>query len=204
MINYLYTLKYNEYLDKRNQVSNNWSLYVKVLEDNKVKYDGILLYQSFSENWIKIALEKYKNYLSNYLYSFITENNLPTMFEVNDQVFKLEYVFPEQSCVVGLPIIGNSQYLQVNPDREKYDYGQSFITFYDRGICLVKGNQLFLDGELLYNSIQLKTLCNNIEQDFNKLDYQADKLITFLKTNYPNVKGYVCNGFSSWFNKKEV
>ena len=58
MINYLYTLKYNEYLDKRNQVSNNWSLYVKVLEDNKVKYDGILLYQSFSENWIKITLEK--------------------------------------------------------------------------------------------------------------------------------------------------
>lgn len=198
MINYLYTLKYNEYLDKRNQVSNNWSLYVKVLEDNKVKYDGVLLYQSFSENWIKIALEKYKNYLSIYLYSFITENNLPTMFEVNDQVFKLEYVFPEQSCVVGLPIKGNSQYLEINPDGEKYDYVQSFVTFYDKGICLVKGNQLFLDGELLLNCTQLKQVCDSIGQNFNALDYDANKLIQYIKNTYSNVKCYVCGGYSSY------
>lgn len=198
MINYLYTLKYNEYLDKRNQVSNNWSLYVKVLEDNKVKYDGVLLYQSFSENWIKIALEKYKNYLSIYLYSFITENNLPTMFEVNEQVFKLEYVFPEQSCVVGLPIKGNSQYLEINPDGEKYDYVQSFVTFYDKGICLVKGNQLFLDGELLLNCTQLKQVCDSIGQNFNALDYDANKLIQYIKNTYSNVKCYVCGGYSSY------
>lgn len=198
MINYLYTLKYNEYLDKRNQVSNNWSLYVKVLEDNKVKYDGVLLYQSFSENWIKIALEKYKNYLSIYLYSFITENNLPTMFEVNGQVFKLEYVFPEQSCVVGLPIKGNSQYLEINPDGEKYDYVQSFVTFYDKGICLVKGNQLFLDGELLLNCTQLKQVCDSIGQNFNALDYDANKLIQYIKNTYSNVKCYVCGGYSSY------
>lgn len=195
MSNTLFKLVYDEVLDRDNKITGSWSVYLKLLNDNNV---DILLYNTFSENWAKIALQRLKDFYEPYLYSFITGTNLPVMFERDDAIYKLEYVFPEQGCVVGSQIEGNNRYVSFSPQEEKYDYIQDLIFFYTEGVCLVKDNQMFLDGKLLLNSKQLKDVCDSIGQDFNSLDYNADKLIQYIIKTYPQVNTYICNGYCSF------
>lgn len=188
----LFKLIYEEYLDRNNKITGSWSVYVNYMGGD------ILLYNTFSEEWAKIALKRLKDNWDSYVSCFINDEDVPVMFERDDAIYKMEYVFPEQSCVVGLPIEGNIHYAEYCPQGQKFDYIQDIIFFYKQGTCLVKGNQLFMDGQLLLNCTQLKQVCDSIGQNFNALDYDANKLIQYIKNTYSNVKCYVCGGYSSY------
>lgn len=188
----LFKLIYEEYLDRKNKITGSWSVYVSYMGGD------ILLYNTFSEEWAKIALKRLKDNWDSYVSCFINDEDVPVMFERDDAIYKMEYVFPEQSCVVGLPIEGNIHYAEYCPQGQKFDYIQDIIFFYKQGTCLVKANQLFMDGQLLLNCTQLKQVCDNIGQNFNALDYDANKLIQYIKNTYSNVKCYVCGGYSSY------
>ena len=93
----------------------------------------IRLYSSFSEYKARLAYEKIKDKYDLYIEDFLRlEGYLPMkdelytrspiMFELHNQIYKIEYIFPEQSCVVGLQIPGNKRYVQAEPDGSKYDY----------------------------------------------------------------------------------
>lgn len=185
----LFKLVYNENLDSDNKVYGSWSVYLKLGTEN------VLLYNTFSEEWAKLAMKRLKDIYDTYIYSFITGTNVPTMFERDDAIYKLEYIFPEQSCVVGSQIPGNKFYSTYEVEPQKYDYIQDIIFFYNKGECLVKNNQLFLNGDLLLNNKELKQVCDKIGQDFNSLDNYNDKLIHYLSTTYPEAKTYTCNGY---------
>lgn len=188
----LFKLIYEEYLDRNNKITGSWSVYVNYMGED------ILLYNTFSEEWAKIALKRLKDNWDSYVSCFINDEDVPVMFERDDAIYKMEYVFPEQSCVVGLPIEGNIHYAEYCPQGQKFDYIHDTIFFYKQGTCLVKANQLFMDGQLLLNCTQLKQVCDSIGQNFNALDYDANKLIQYIKNTYSNVKCYVCGGYSSY------
>lgn len=188
----LFKLIYEEYLDRNNKITGSWSVYVNYMGGD------ILLYNTFSEEWAKIALKRLKDNWDSYVSCFINDEDVPVMFERDDAIYKMEYVFPEQSCVVGLPIEGNTHYAEYCPQGQKFDYIHDTIFFYKQGTCLVKANQLFMDGQLLLNCTQLKQVCDSIGQNFNALDYDANKLIQYIKNTYSNVKCYVCGGYSSY------
>lgn len=188
----LFKLIYEEYLDRNNKITGSWSVYVNYMGGD------ILLYNTFSEEWAKIALKRLKDNWDSYVSCFINDEDVPVMFERDDAIYKMEYVFPEQSCVVGLPIEGNIHYAEYCPQGQKFDYIHDTIFFYKQGTCLVKGNQLFMDGQLLLNCTQLKQVCDNIGQNFSALDYDADKLIQYIKNTYSGAKCYVCGGYSSY------
>lgn len=119
----------------------------------------------------------------------------PSMFVYADQVYKCTYVFPEQSCICGNEIPGNTAYGEYNPGGLKIDYLQSHVFFYYENECLVKGNKVFLNGELILNPKELSELCEKIGQQFNQLDTHPEKLIKWLNDNYSNINSYECNGY---------
>ena len=193
----LFKLCYEEFL-YNNEITSSWNVYLKIND----KHD-YLLYSTPSENWAKIALSRLRELYDMYILNFIMEKDLPTMFEINNQIYKLEYVLPGQSCVIGSNIPGNQRYGEFSIEPEKFDYIHDFIFFYNKGQCVVKSNQVFLDGELLYNSNELYKLCGTIQQDFKKLDSDPNKLIDYLKIKFPNITSYSCNGYCSFFVKGE-
>ena len=188
-----------EEVPSRNDKSTIYRIYVKIAEP----MDWILLYTTFSSAWCEIAVKKLKDIFDLYIMHFIVEDDKDTyfpMFEVNDQIYKTQFTFPEQSCICGEQIKGNQRYAEFSIDYEKFDYIQETVFFYDKGTCLVKSNQLFLDGELLFNSTDLKKLCDEIGQNWSYLDSSPDKLINYLKENYrERANRYICNGYSSSF-----
>ena len=193
----LFKLVYEEYIDRHNEITGSWSVYVNYMNED------ILLYNTFSENWAKIALKRLKDNWDSYISCFINDEDVPVMFERDDAIYKLDYVFPEQSCVVGSQIKGNKHYAIYCPEGQKFDYIHDTVFFYKKGECLIKNNQLFLNGELLLNSQELKNVCDNIGQDFNSLDYNADKLIQYIIKTYPQANAYICNGYCSYNIGKE-
>lgn len=189
-----------EEVKSRDSKSIVYSVFVKVAEP----VNWTLLYTTFSSAWCEIAVKKLKDIFELYVIHFFMEDDADTyfpMFEVNNQIYKTQFVFPKQSCICGEQIEGNSRYAEFSTDYEKFDYVVETVFFYDKGTALVKGNQLFLDGKLLADSTHLLELCNSIGQEMYKLDSSPDKLIEYLKENYKNIKHYICNGYSSHFNK---
>lgn len=188
-----------EEVPSRNDKSTIYRIYVKIAEP----MDWILLYTTFSSAWCEIAVKKLRDIFDLYIIHFIVEDDKDTyfpMFEVNNQIYKTQFTFPEQSCICGEQIKGNKRYAEFSIDYEKFDYIQETVFFYDKGTCLVKSNQLFLDGELLFNSTDLKKLCDEIGQNWSYLDSSPDKLINYLKENYrERANRYICNGYSSSF-----
>ena len=166
----------------------------------------IRLYSSFSEYKARLAYEKIKDKYDLYIEDFLRlEGYLPMkdelytrspiMFELHNQIYKIEYIFPEQSCVVGLQIPGNKRYVQAEPDGSKYDYIEDDIFFYNLGTILVKDNQVFLNGELILSSKKLKEVCDSIDQPIDGLDYNNDKFLEYIRKTYPDADSYICNGY---------
>lgn len=188
-----------EEIPSRSGKSTVYRVYVKIAEH----MNWIMLYTTFSSAWCEIAVKKLKDIFDLYIIHFIVEDDKDTyfpMFEVNDQIYKTQFTFPEQSCICGEQIEGNQRYAEFSIDYEKFDYIQETVFFYDKGTVLVKGNQLFLDGELLFNSTELKKLCDEIGQSWSYLDSNPDKLIDYLKENYrEKACRYICNGYSASF-----
>ena len=188
-----------EEIPSRNDKSIVYRIYVKIAEPMK----WVMLYTTFSSAWCEIAVKKLKDIFDLYIVHFFLEDDKDTyfpMFEIHDQIYKTQFVFPEQSCICGEQIKGNKRYAEFSIDYEKFDYIQDTVFFYDKGTVLVKGNQLFLDGELLYDSTSLKSLCDEIGQNWSYLDSSPDKLIQYLKDNYrEKACRYICNGYSASF-----
>lgn len=188
-----------EEVPSRDDKSTVYRVYVKIAEPMK----WVMLYTTFSSAWCEIAVKKLKDIFDLYIVHFFLEDDKDTyfpMFEIHDQIYKTQFVFPEQSCICGEQIKGNKRYAEFSIDYEKFDYIQDTVFFYDKGTVLVKGNQLFLDGELLYDSTSLKSLCDEIGQNWSYLDSSPDKLIQYLKDNYrEKACRYICNGYSASF-----
>lgn len=162
------------------------------------------LYKTYSSVWAEIALKKLQSIFDIHIIKFLVdEDNLPPMFEIHDQIYKTKYVFPEQSCIVGETIKGNHRYGEFSVDALKFDYVIDTVFFYDKGTALVKCNQLFIDGQLICNSNQLKTLCDEIGQDFNKLDLYPEKIIKYIQNNYSGVREYLCGSYGTYGLDKE-
>ena len=133
----------------------------------------------------------------------VDEDDIPPMFEIHDQVYKSLYVFPDQSCIVGETITGNERYGEFSVEALKFDYVKDTVFFYERGTALIKSNQLFIDGQLICNSKQLKNLCDEIGQDFNKLDLYPEKIIKYIQNNYSGVREYLCGSYGAYGLDKE-
>lgn len=193
----LFRVEYEE-LSKGEDTTSVYRIYVKIAQP----MDWMLLYTVSSLPWAQIALKRLKEIFDLYIIHFLMEGEeyFP-MFEVNNQIYKTQYAFPEHSCICGEQIAGNQRYGEFSIDYDKFDYIREIVFFYRSGTCLVKGNQLFLDGELLADSTQLKELCDNIGQSFNKLDSSPEKMIKYIRGKYSGVTCYKCNGYTSLFGK---
>lgn len=157
------------------------------------------LYKTYSSVWAEVALKKLQDIFDLYIISFIVdEDDIPPMFEIHDQVYKSLYVFPDQSCIVGENIIGNERYGEFSVEALKFDYVKDTVFFYERGTALIKSNQLFIDGQMICNSKQLKNLCDEIGQDFNQLDLYPEKIIKYIQNNYSGVREYLCGSYGAY------
>ena len=190
----LYQLIQDEIPDKRGSYNTIYTIVVKLNEDVANWYR---LYDTFSKPVAELALDRLKELFDIHILKWLkSDENMPTMFEVYNQVYKTKYVFPDQSCICGDDIVGNKRYGEFSVYGVKYDYIQSTIFFYYEGDCVLKSNQLFLDGELLLNSQQLVDVCNEIGQDTGLLDSSPDKLLKYIANNYTNAKTYICEGYT--------
>ena len=184
----LYKLVQEEIPDRRGGYSINYTIYVTLGKD----LDWYELYNTFSRPWAEIALQRLKDIFEIYILDWILNKNEPVMFEVNDQIYKTEYVFPDQSCICGSTIVGNQRYGEFSVDAIKFDYIHDIIFFYYEGDCLLKCNQLFLNGSLLLNSQQLDDVCKSIGQDKTMLDCSPYKLLKYISNTYPDAKTFKC------------
>lgn len=161
------------------------------------------LYSTVSKLHAEIAQKRLSDIFDVSIYKWLEASyNIPVMFEICDQIYRTTNVLIGQSCICGETIEGNHRYGEFFIGSNKFSYIDNIIFFYEKGHCLVKCNQVFLDGNLLYTSKQLADLCKEIEQEFNKLDLYPEKLIKFLKKEHPEMISYTCNGYSRW-NIKE-
>lgn len=161
--------------------------------------DYICLYTTYSSAWAEIALKKLQEIFdTQIIHLMVDEEDYYPMFEVHDQIFKTKYVFPEQSAVCGEMIPGNQRYGEFSVDAEKFDYIIDLVFFYKKGTCLIKSNQLFIDGDLIYDSNQLKAVCDSVGQDMYYLDSQPDKLLKHLLEKYPNIHQFTCGWYSAY------
>lgn len=173
-----------------------YEIYIKIAHN----FNWCLLYTTSSKQWCELALKKIKEIFDIYLIHLLLEEDSDTyfpMFEVDGQVYKSTYVFPQQSCICGEQIEGNKRYAEFKTDVEKFDYIRSTVFFYNKGTVLVKANQMFKDGQLLYNADELKNLCEEINQDYSKLDLDVTNLMNYLKQKYADAEYYICDGYSA-------
>lgn len=182
--------RHHDYIDK----NTTYEVAVKIHPDAK----WYQLYTTFSEDWAKLALKRLRDIFDVHINRWIMTGEEPVMFEVNDQIYKTKYVFPDHSCICGDEIAGNQRYGMFYVDGVKYDYVQSIIFFYYKDECLLKCNQLFLNGELIMNSKKLDEVCEEVGQDKSLLDSSPDKLLKYIANNYENVKTFSCEGYSSF------
>ena len=158
----------------------------------------IKLYMTTSLPKAQIALERLKEIYSLIVEKIIkSEHNEPAMFEVHNQIYKTNFVLLGQSCICGKIIEGNKCYGEIEEEYDlKFDYVHDFVFFYAYGDCLLKGNQLFLNGELILNEQQLLEVCEEIGQDRNKLDIEPYKMLKWLAINHPSAETYMCGGYT--------
>lgn len=157
----------------------------------------IELYKCDSLPETQLVLKRLKEIYYPIILNFL-KGNEPIMYEVDGYVYKTEMVLPNQSCIVGTYIKDNVKYGDIQEETIKHDYIQDSISFYYKGHALVVGKQLFVDGELVLNFIELENICNNIGQDVEYLDYNADKFLKFLAEHFDNIKSYTCGGYTSY------
>lgn len=172
----------------------NYEIFVKTASEG----DWLSLYNTFSEPWSELAFNKIRNIFETEIIYYMLDADYFPMFEVNDQIYKTTFVFPEQSCISGENIKGNVRYGEFSTEPIKFDYIQSTVFPYRKGTCLIKSNQMFIDGELIYDSKGLAGLCSEIGQLWYQLDSSPDILIKYIKENYKNVNTYTCNFYTRY------
>lgn len=193
----LFKVEYEEVAGRNDSKSSVYRIYVKIAEP----MNWVLLYVTHTLGWAQISLSRLKEIFDTWVVKFIIEDELPPMFEVNGEVYKTQFVFPEQSCICGEQIPGNKRYSEFAVDYLKFDYVADTVFFYDKGTCLVKANQLFIDGVLEYNSTELKEVCDMIGQDWSYLDSSPDKLIQYIREKNKDIRRYECNGYTAYFKE---
>lgn len=193
----LFKVEYEEVAGRNDSKSSVYRIYVKIAGP----MNWVLLYVTHTLGWAQISLSRLKEIFDTWVVKFIIEDELPPMFEVNGEVYKTQFVFPEQSCICGEQIPGNKRYSEFAVDYLKFDYVVDTVFFYDKGTCLVKANQLFIDGVLEYNSTELKELCDMIGQDWSYLDSSPDKLIQYIREKNKDIRRYECNGYTAYFKE---
>ena len=193
----LFKVEYEEIAGRNDNKSSVYRIYVKIAEPT----NWVLLYTTHTLGWAQVSLNRLKEIFDTWVVKFIIEDELPSMFEVNGEIYKTQFVFPEQSCICGEQIAGNQRYSEFAIDYVKFDYVRDTIFFYDRGTCLVKANQLFIDGVLEYNSKELKELCDMIGQNWSYLDSSPDKLIQYIREKNKDIRRYECNGYTAYFKE---
>lgn len=171
--------------------------YIEAKYGNDDNFPWMHLYTCYSLPAAQLALGRLKDLYYPRIFNFL-QGNEPIMYEVNGYVYKTEMVLPEQSCIVGAYIENNVKYGDREEDIIKHDYTEDFISFYDKGHALVVGKQLFLNGELLLNFVELEDICKNIGQDIDKLDYDADLFIKFIADHYEEAEMYTCGGYTNF------
>ena len=179
--------------DELLRTRNKAVLYIKEKygDEWKVAYDDL------SSNIHKAAIEidKIKKHYK------IWKNNWAkaVMFEVHNQMFRLEYVFMDQLCVVGIPI-----------EPEKYDTidGSLKISFFDNIIfsyelntVVLHAGQLYMNGKLLYHWRDLSEALHRTGYRFEDFDTE---LLNFVQENIPEADYYSSWSMSGYFRRKSV
>lgn len=192
----LWKVEYEEQL-YHDVLSKEYTIYVKPHS----MVSPIKLYMTTSLPKVQVALERLRDMYDILIEKILVDvDNQPAMFEVHNQIYATTGVVLSQSCICGEIIEGNKCYGAIEEDYDlKFDYTQDFIFFYKKGECLVKGNQIFLDGLLILNEEQLFNLCDEIGQNKDYLETQPYKLLKWIARNYPNAKTYICGG-STYFD----
>lgn len=189
----LWKVEYEEQL-YHDVLSKEYTIFVKP----HPQISPIKLYMTTSLPRVQIALDRLKDLYDIIVAKMIkSEHNQPAMFEVHNQIYKTTFLLLSQSCICGEIIEGNKCYGAIEEDYDlKFDYTQDFVFFYDYGDCLLKSNQLFLDGLLLLNEQQLFEVCDTIGQDKNKLDTEPYKLLKWIASHCPEAGTYICDGYT--------
>ena len=175
--------------DRNGKPRTTYSIYGKFEQPG----DYILLYNSFKLSWAMLAYDRIKDIGDIYIYNMMKEELFYPMFEYEGQMYRTEYVFIEQSCIVGSQIPDNQRYAEFCPEAQKFEYATSHVVFHNKGECVVKGNQLFMNGNLLLNSRQLRDVCGKYKQNMSYLDSSPDGLLQYIKETYPEATEYDCN-----------
>lgn len=184
-------------VDMEDQLING-NIYTLYKVYAKCYHDDIwnILYTTYNKNWCGLALEKLKEMFDVYIYKWLdNEYDIPSMFEIDDQIYKTKYIFPDKSHICGNQIDGNTYYGKVIDETLVFDYIQSNVIFYNKNTCLVKNNQVFVDGNLIYNEEQLSVICNTIHQDINSLNSDAYKFIEYINKLF-DINEYICDDFT--------
>lgn len=184
-------IEYEEQYHKPDYKVLGYSIYVKC----DINYKWVKLYTTYDYNECMLALNKLKYTLYDLLIKpYILNNQLPVMVEINDQIYKVIDISINHSCIIVEQIKNNINYGKYEQDFISYDYIESFILPFKQDELLVHNNQIFLNGELLYNRNETIDLCNQIGQDVDLLAYNNKPIVTYLFNLHKNIKCYICEG----------
>lgn len=195
----LFKFEEEEYINKRDgTICTTYTIWVKFYPDDMY----IEVYNTSSRVQAQLAYEHLKSIADVYLYKLYSkEEDAYTMFEYADQIYKTTFVCFNQSCICGEDISGNQRYGEFSPDGVKHDYALNIIFFYPKNHCLIKSNQVFMNGELLLNSKELDEVCKKIGQNKSQLDTNPDKFVEYIQQNYPEVQSYECNWYTRYMKE---
>lgn len=198
----IWTVQYKQTTRYKQGVLSNEGFNICVQPDDTHIYS---LYTTYSIYECKKVLDRLQNtYYINLIKPYIFEDKLPSMCEIHDQIYSVENLILDQSCVMLKQIDGNVCYGLYEDDLIKEDYGLEYTFFYDQDEILIHNKQVFMNGKLLYNHKQLEKLCNQLQQPLDLLAYGNKSLVDYLFNKYPNAKSYICEGdYIHNLNRKE-
>lgn len=184
-------IEYEEQYHKPDYKVLGYSIYVKC----EYKSEWIKLYHTMEYHTCLAALNKLKYNLYDLLLKpYILYNELPTMIEIDDQIYKVINISINNSCIMIEQIKRNINYGKYKQGTISCNYVQSFVRFYKKNELLIHNDQIFLNGELLYDRDATLGLCGNINQEFSSLYSDNMNIIHFLFNKYPYVIGCYYEG----------
>ena len=188
-------IEYNEQWDDVHNCYNSLGYTIFVKPKNDIDWIPLYGTSDYNKYMCMVVYNRLKNQLYDPLLKpYILENKLPAMCEINDQVYKVEDIVLDQSCIMLSQIPGNINYGKYETDLIKEEYFTNFIFLYDQDEILIHNKQVFMNGKLLYNHKQLQKLCNQLQQPLDLLAYFNKSLVDYLFYKYPNAKSYICEG----------
>lgn len=155
-----------------------------------------ILYTTYNKNWCGLALEKLKEMFDVYIYKWLdNEYDIPSMFEIDDQIYKTKYIFPDKSHICGTQVEGNLSYGEYTSETLVFDYIQSNVIIYNKNTCLIKNKQVFIDGNLIYRQNELENICDTVGQDIDSLNNEAFRFIDYIKKLF-DIDEYICDNYT--------